>query len=224
MIDYCIIIPAFNEEKNLNELLDDLKTFVNKERIIVVDDGSEDETSTIAKEAGVMVITHKTNLGKGEALKSGFINAGDFPWIMTMDGDLQHKPSDVSKFIERAEKENADIIIGSRMSGLKKMPFHRILYNKITSFLISVRIGQNVEDSQCGYRMIKRDVIKSISLKKKGFSYESEFLLKAGLKKFKIDSVNIETIYNNSKSSINPFLDTKNFILVFISSLFWRKR
>jgi len=223
MIEFCVLIPAYNEERNLKRVLDDLKSYVDKDRVIVVDDGSKDNTGIIAEESGVCVISHKNNLGKGEALRSGFKEAvkKNVSWIIVMDSDFQHQPKDIPRFLKKAEEGNVDIILGSRMNNIKEMPFHRILSNKITSFLISLRIGQKVEDSQCGFRIIRKNVIEEISLNKSHFSLESELLLKAGLKKFKIGSVRIETIYNNSKSNINPLRDTLGFIFVFILSFFW---
>ena len=224
MIEFCVLIPAYNEERNLKRLLDELKSYVDKGRIIVVDDGSKDNTRIIAEESGVCVISHKNNLGKGEALRRGFKEAvkRNVSWIIVMDSDFQHQPGDIPRFLKKAGEGNVDIILGSRMNNIKDMPFHRILSNKITSFLISLRIGQKVEDSQCGFRIIRKNVIEEISLKKSHFSLESELLLKAGLKNFKIESVRIETIYNNSKSNINPLRDTLEFIFVFISSFFWK--
>lgn len=223
MVNFCVLIPAYNEERNLKRLLDELKNYVDKERIIVVDDGSKDNTRVIAEKCGVCVIFHKSNLGKGEALRRGFKEAikKNVSWVITMDSDMQHLPTDIPKFLEKAGEGNVDVILGSRMNNIKDMPFHRILSNKITSFLISLRIGQKVEDSQCGFRIIRKNVIEEISLKKSHFSLESELLLKAGLKNFKIESVRIETIYNNSKSNINPLRDTLGFIFVFILSFFW---
>lgn len=226
MNDFCVVIPAFNEEKNLRKLLEELKKYVDKSKIIIIDDGSKDNTKTIVESSGVYVIFNKRNMGKGESLRKGFDEAikRGFLWIITMDADLQHQPSEINKFLEKAKNDDSDVIIGSRMDNTKNMPFQRILSNKITSFLISIRIGQKIKDGQCGFRMINRRVIEKIPLCKNYFSLESELLLKAGLNKFKIDSVEINTIYNDSKSNINPIRDILGFIFVYISSFFWGKQ
>ncbi len=225
MNDFCVVIPAFNEEKNLRKLLEELKKYVDKSKIIVIDDGSKDNTKTIAESSGVCVIFNERNMGKGKSLRKGFDEAikRAFLWIITIDADLQHQSSEINKFLEKAKNGDSDLIIGNRMGNIKNMPYHRILSNKITSFLISLRIGQKVKDSQCGFRMINRKVIEKISLFKNHFSLESELLLKAGLNKFKIDSVEIKTIYNDSKSNISPIRDIFGFIFVYISSFFWGK-
>ncbi len=226
MNDFCVLIPVFNEEKNLKKLIDELKNYTDNDKIIVIDDGSTDNTRKIAEKSDIFVIVHKNNLGKGEALQSGFREAvkRNVSWIITMDGDLQHQPKNIPEFFEKANTGDFDILIGSRMDNIKKMPFRRILSNKITSFLISLRIGQKVIDSQCGFRMINKCVLEEISLNKTHYSMESELLIKAGLKKFKIDSAKINTVYNNSKSSIKPLRDTFDFIFVFLSSFFWKTK
>ena len=131
--------------------------------------------------------------------------------------------SDIASFAARAQEGGCDVILGSRMEDTSAMPFQRIISNTLTSLLITLRTGQKIKDSQCGYRMIQRRVLENIILKNDGYMMESELLIKAGLKKYIIDSIPVQTIYNESKSAIKPVKDTFLFIKVFLSSFFWSK-
>jgi glycosyltransferase involved in cell wall biosynthesis len=219
--DLYAIIPAYNSEKTIDKVISDLRAHLSAADIIVVDDGSSDSTSEIARALKTIVIAHKKNLGKGAALKSGFKKALSLgaKFVLTLDADGQHNPKDVNRFLSKYEETPFDIIIGSRMANIRDMPIHRILSNKITSQLISWRVGQRVPDSQCGFRLIKADVLKNLQLKTNRFDMESELILKASKKGHKIGFVNIDTIYsNNSTSAMNLIKDTSRFIWVYIHS------
>ncbi len=220
----CAVIPAYNAEKTIGTLIEGIKKFIPKEDIVVVDDGSLDETSKIAFGFGVSVIKLQKNYGKGKALKTGFEFAKlkNYDAVLTLDADLQHNPNEIPKFIDKFN-EGFDIVIGNRMKNLKPMPIERIFSNKTTSFLISLRTRKKVLDSQCGFRLISMDVIRSVSAKSDGFSFESEFLIKALLAGFKVGFVDIETIYNSRASHIKHLRDTLNFISIYFQSFFWKK-
>lgn len=219
--DLYAVIPAYNSEKTLEKVILDLRTRLSSVAIIVVDDGSRDLTSEIARALQTILITHNKNLGKGAALKSGFKKALCLgaKFVLTLDADGQHNPRDVNRFLSKYEDTHLDIIIGSRMANVSGMPIHRILSNRITSKLISWRVGQYVPDSQCGFRLIKADLLKNIQLKTNRFDMESELILKALKKGYKIGFVNIETIYHsNSTSAMNLIEDTSRFIWMYIYS------
>lgn len=221
----CAVIPAYNAEKTIGTLIEKLKKFIPGRDIIVVDDGSIDRTSQIAYEFDVTVLRLKKNHGKGKALKTGFefAKSKDYHAVFTLDADLQHEPNEIPKFIDKFN-EGFDIVIGNRMKNLKPMPIERIFSNKTTSFLISLRTGKKVLDSQCGFRLISMDVIKSINAKSDGFSFESEFLIKALLAGFNVGFVDIETIYNDQTSHIRHFRDTFKFIVIYFKSFFWETK
>jgi len=216
-----ILIPAFNAEKTIYQLIEKISTNnIEKENILVVDDGSFDSTYEIAKNCGVNVLQHKKNKGKGEALKTGFGYAlkEGYSGVITLDADLQHDPRFIPEFIKKAE---SDILVGTRDIRLKTMPLPRWLSNNLTSIIVSILGDTKVRDSQSGYRYISTEVLKSIRLKTKKYELESELLIKAGRRKFKIDPVPISTIYQGSKSFINPLVDTGRFIKLMWKSLFW---
>ncbi len=221
---YCAVIPAYNEAVHLAEVLRRLKTQLIPENIVVVDDGSTDGTIAVAKNGGVTVVEHGLNLGKGRALRDGFEYAKGIRGlnaVLTLDADGQHDPSEIVRFIERFEKTGEDIIIGDRMSDTRKMPFIRKMTNKATSWVISMRAGCRIRDSQSGYRLISTSILRRIELVTEHFETESEILIKAARKGARIGSVPVSTIYAMEESRINPWRDTMRFIKLVIKSCFW---
>ena len=220
---FLVLIPAYNASSTISELIENTSEFVDKEDIVVIDDGSEDQTHVTAQRAGAVALKHKMNKGKGEALKTGFRYAleKNYQALFTIDADLQHDPSSISDFLQKTNKDFSGIIIGTRDINLKKMPFPRWLTNNLTSAILSVLSGQTIRDSQSGYRLISTRVLKRTKLKGKKYDLESELLVKAGRSGFKIDSVPIKTIYRGGKSFINPFVDTGRFIKLMWRTLWW---
>jgi glycosyltransferase involved in cell wall biosynthesis len=218
-----IIIPAYNASSTLFTLIEQIPPFIEREKILVVDDGSKDNTLDLANKSKVKVLQHIKNRGKGEALLTGFGYAldNDYDAVITMDADLQHDPQFIPDFLNKFTQTSPDIIIGTRKIELKTMPFSRWLTNNLTSIIVSVLGGAKVRDSQSGYRLISAKVLNKIRLVTKKYDLESELLIKAGRVKFKIDSVFISTLYPGSRSFINPLVDTKRFIKLIWRSLWW---
>lgn len=218
-----ILIPAFNAEKTISSLIDQISAFIPGKDILIVDDGSTDRTYQLAKESGANCLQHKKNKGKGEALKTGFEYAVQqgYSGVITLDADLQHDPKFIPEFIGEAQKGTSDVLVGTRHIELKTMPFSRWLTNNVTSIIVSILGDTKVRDSQSGYRYISTEVLKAVRLSTKKYELESEILIKAGRKGFKIAPVPISTIYHGSKSFINPLVDTGRFIKLMWKSLFW---
>jgi len=216
------IIPAFNAADKISAVIHNVKSYLGQ-NIIVIDDGSVDNTKEVAAKTNVVVLCHDKNLGKGAALKTGFQKALSLKWdaIITLDADGQHNPAYIPELIRAFSKKKYDIIIGSRMGNLKKMPFHRIFSNKTTSKLLSWRLGQQLQDSQSGYRIIRSIVLRNINLYTSHYDTETEVILKSGLLDYKIGFIDIETIYQNEPSSIRLITDTWRFIKLYFSSFFW---
>jgi glycosyltransferase involved in cell wall biosynthesis len=213
-----VLIPALNAENSLAELVHRLRNSIGDVQVVVVDDGSTDRTKEVAASIGVLVLRHEKNRGKGAALQTGF----DFlnkqtgiEFILTMDADLQHQPEDAPKFFLALQKTGADIIIGWRERIGTRMPVHRKLSNTITSTLVGMRTGMKIKDSQCGFRFIRRSVIERIRLDSTGYEAETEFLIKAARRGFKINFVPVQTIYGKEKSYMTHWATTVNFIKVF---------
>jgi len=212
-----VIIPAYNAEKTLSTLLDRVITIVPSSSVIVVNDGSTDGTAAIASRFKTVVLNHKTNRGKGAALVSGFNAVRSDPTIgfaITMDADLQHRPEDIHALVQGKKDYDADIVVGVRKRVGSGMPFHRMLSNSITSTLVSIRTGRIIRDSQCGFRLIARKALCDIELESDGFEAETEFLIKAARRGFKIAFVPVQTIYDGQGSHMRHWETTRNFMKV----------
>lgn len=207
-----IIIPTYNEARTIEPIVSklDKRGF----RVVVIDDGSADNTVVAANRAGAELIVHAKNAGKGRCIRDGLDYAfeNDCEAAITMDGDGQHNINDIDKFIEEHKRSGADLILGNRLHNPKKMPFIRKCTNLVMSFIISLVITERVRDSQCGYRLISRKGIEKMNLTTIKYEIESEMLIEAKRRGLKISSVNIDSIYAGEASQINPFLDTVRFI------------
>lgn len=221
-MNICILIPAHNEARTISRLVTQLKG--KGLDVVVVDDGSADGTTQLAKDAGAAVLTNTQNQGKGFSLQRGFdyIISRNYDALITMDGDGQHAFEDIDNFLTLFREKAPDIISGNRMADHKGMPFVRLMTNRIMSGLISLVCRQRVYDSQCGYRLIRTEVLRNIQLSSSAFEIESEVLIKAAKKGYRIASVPVRTIYAGELSRINPFFDTVRFIVYIIRELFVR--
>ncbi len=207
------VIPFFNESSTINQIVNDTLQYVDC--VIAVDDGSTDDSSSkIPGNINITLLKFKVNRGKGFALREG-LNEGvkkGYTQLITIDADFQHKPDEIPLLIY--ELNNYDIVIGNRLNNLVNMPLHRRMSNKITSFLLSLKTGEKIIDSQCGFRAYRVEVIKNIKTVKNGYDAESEIIIKASRKGYKIGFTDISTIYGNEESKMSPVKTTFNFIKV----------
>ena len=215
MIRYDALIPAYNAEKTISQLISQLRSLDHSpENIMVVDDGSQDKTVQICERHNVRVIRNFENRGKGYVLKVGFrafLNDSMAEYLLCLDADLQHPVSSVPDFLNVALNKRSKFVLGMRTDRLKTMPRHRVLSNLLTSAIISWLSGQHIKDSQCGFRLIHKDVLKKIRLIENGYQLESEMLLETAKEGIFIDCVTIPTIYNNERSYIGNLSDTYRF-------------
>ena len=210
-----VIIPALNAEATLPSLMERLRAHFVPEQIIVVDDGSSDRTKEAAERLHTIALRHPLNLGKGAALETGFRfcrGQAQFNFVLTMDADLQHAPEDIPALFEAQQRTAADIVVGTRKRFGVGMPVARIISNTITSALVSMRSKTKIEDSQCGFRLIRSAVIQRVFLEARGYEAETEFLIKAAQNGFGIASAPIQTIYRNEKSHMTHAATTKLFL------------
>ena len=206
-----MVIPGYNIARTLGSLLMQLRELPVD--VVVVDDGSTDRTSEIAKVSGVAVVAHETNLGKGRSLRDGLawgLARGHDAFIL-MDGDGQHLPSELPKFLEALAQDGVGVVVGNRMDDVLAMPKIRHVTNAILSRWVSQWCRQSVPDSQCGYRAVRRAVLERITLTTDRYEIESELLIKAARAGFRIASVPIATVYRDERSRIHPVADTLRF-------------
>ena len=225
-----LLIPAYNEAKHIEKIIKGC-AFYGLD-MIVVDDGSIDQTAIIVEELkknknySLSFLKHTKNRGKGAALDTGFRQAlkKNYQGVITLDGDAQHDVKEIKKFLQMVEKEKPDLIIGSRFQDHQGMPLLRLATNYFTSWIISKLAGQKVEDVQSGFRYISKNIIKNIELKTKNFETEPELILKACWLKYRVKNLSISTIYYKGfVSEVNKFTDTIKFFKLISKSLIWKR-
>ena len=196
---FAIVIPAYNEEATI---LDVVKLALNEcEKVIVVDDGSTDKT--IAELAGlpITLIKHEKNKGKAASLWDGFMAAldMDIESIITLDGDGQHAPSDITLLLDKAKEFPADIIIGARLADKSAIPAKRYYANKFANFWIAWAAGYPIHDSQSGFRLYPKSLFDDLIISTEhGFVFESEILIKAAQKGIYSHPVKIPAVYKKN--------------------------
>ena len=205
------VIPAYGEEKHIGDVV--RRTRQQLDHVLVVDDGSNDQTAARAREAGAEVIVHPQNRGKGEAIKTGLRHWLDrqFTYVVILDADGQHLPEEIDRFVNAASTLDAQLFIGTRMNDLSGMPPLRRIVNRYMSKRISRTCGQKIPDTQCGFRMLHRHLIPDVLGGANRFDYETEMLIFASRKGYRIEAVPISTVYCDEVSSIHPIRDTIRF-------------
>lgn len=205
------IIPAYLEEKHVGDVV--RRTLEQLDRVLVIDDGSTDQTSARAREAGAEVVAHPENRGKGEAIKTGLRFWSDKPveYVLMLDADGQHLPEEIPRFLDAARARAAQLLIGTRMHDVETMPAVRRFVNRYMSRRISAVCGCEIPDTQCGFRMLHRSLVPRLLDGAGRFEYETEMLIVASRSGFAIESVPISTVYADEVSSIHPVRDTLRF-------------
>ena len=210
-ITVAAVIPAYHEENHLGDV--ERRTLKQLANVVVVDDGSTDATAEEARKAGADVIVHERNLGKGESIKSGFRYWLDHgaSYVIVLDADGQHLPEEIVHFLDAAAATGAKLLVGTRMNNVRDMPVVRRAVNRYMSRKISRACRQEIPDTQCGFRMVHRDIIPQLLGGTERFDYETEMLIVASRAGCTIASVPISTVYSDEVSSINPVRDTLRF-------------
>ena len=209
---YCVLIPAFNATKTIGALVRNVKQ--QGYMVVVIDDGSTDQTAGVASAQGALVISHLRNCGKGRALRTGFEYAlrEGYDGVVTMDSDGQHDPAEIAHLIHEGELQHAGLVVGNRMTNGALMPRQRHLTNTFMSHLVSALTRQQIPDSQCGFRVIRKEVLHDVQLRTERFEIESELLLGAAARRWKIISIPVRTIYQpHYQSYIQPVPDALRF-------------
>jgi glycosyltransferase involved in cell wall biosynthesis len=202
------VIPCLNESATIGGLVTAVRQFLPS--VVVVDDGSKDDTRERAAGAGAEVIRHEHRLGKGAALAAGWTQARarGFTWALSMDGDGQHAPEDIPGFFDRAGASGARLIVGNRMGDAAAIPWVRRQVNRWMSARISRLTGQALPDTQCGFRLMCLEDWAGIHVQADHFEIESELLCKFIAAGRPVEFVPVRVIYRNEQSKIRPVRDT----------------
>jgi glycosyltransferase involved in cell wall biosynthesis len=189
-----VIIPVFNERNTIAEIVQRVIESPLVDEIVIVDDGSTDGTRAILEDLKVnkmiTVILHKANIGKGAAVRTG-INAVQGDLIIIQDADLEYDPRDYPILLQPIQENIADVVYGSRFLGGARRPiyFWNMVANKILTFTTNILYNNILSDMETGYKLFKRDVVKDLQIKAKGFNFEPEFtakILKRGVKIYEV--------------------------------------
>ncbi len=209
-----IVIPAFNEEKTLSNVLFNVKK--NYQNIVVVNDGSSDATQEIAERNQVIVCSHIINRGLGGALGTGIKKAlmEQADIIVTFDADGQHQPDDIARLIDPILRGRADVVVGSRMHSSSGMPWLRKMYNGLGNIITYLLFGMKVSDSQSGLRAFSRQAAYSLDLRANKMEVSSEIIREVKINKLKYLEIPIKAIYTDYSLSKGQgfFVGVKTFI------------
>jgi len=202
------VIPCFNEGATIALLVAAMRRYLPS--VMVVDDGSTDDTPALARDAGAMVVSHRQNLGKGAALQTGLSQAlkRGFEWVVTLDGDGQHAPEDLPVFLDCAEQTGSRLVIGNRMHNARAIPWLRRRVNWWMSRQLSRLASRRLPDTQCGFRLIHLETWSALLLTTEHFEVESEMLLAFLAAGCQVEFVPIQVIRSRRRSRIHPVVDS----------------
>ena len=206
---FCVIVPTYNNQKTLKKVLDSILDFTPN--IIIVNDGSTDETSEILKQYSQFTqIHHPKNLGKGRALRNGFRKAIEmnFESAITIDSDGQHFASDIPNFIEEIQKEPNSLLIGSRNMTQENVPKKSSFGNKFSNFWFKFETGIELQDTQSGFRLYPLKLIPKRFYTNK-FEFEIEVIVRSSWKGIIVKNIPIQVLYDPAErvSHFRPFRD-----------------
>jgi glycosyltransferase involved in cell wall biosynthesis len=196
-------MPAYNESKYIGSLVLNTKQYVDE--VIIVDDGSTDETSQIAKFAGAEVVRHPQNKGYGAAILSIFEEARkrDPDVLIILDADSQHNPQEIPRLIQPII-DGYDVVIGTREHQSEKIPFYRRMGQKVISSSVNILSKEHLTDTECGFRAFSRKAIMTLNLKESGMAISAETVAEASRKNLKITQVPVSVTYGKDSSTLNP--------------------
>ena len=212
------LIPAYNEGAAVARVVAETRAHLP---VLVVDDGSTDNTATQAEAAGATVLVQSPNQGKGAALRRGFAYAleQEYAGVITLDADGQHDPTEIPRFLDLHQSEGADLIIGYR--NFSQMPPVRRFSNSLGTHIFSWAMGAPIIDNQSGYRLLSRRLMATLLAgTESGFEFEMEQIVTAVEQQYTLAWVPIRTIYAGEASHIRPIQHGVNFVRVAVQTWF----
>lgn len=226
-----IIIPAYNAGKQLKNVIQSMPKNINKNDVIVVDDGSKDDTYEIAKSLGVVVLKHEKNMGYGAAQKTAYNYTikKNYGIVIMIHADGQHDPKNIVDFTDLIENKGFDVVTGTRFKGgsaLKDgMPLKKVIGNRLLTSIVRLFTGLKVSETHNGYRAYSIKALKSMDFvgNSNKFEFDTEILLQAKSNKFKIGEIPIKTVYKDEKSHLNIYSYGTRILKVVFRYVFLRK-
>ncbi len=214
--DIVAVIPAFNCAKTIGEVVAGTRDFLRD--VVVVSDGSSDETAAEALAAGARVEVLPANRGKGFALRRGIdlALAGGPRALLLLDGDGQHAPGDIPGLVAAWDGGEVDLVVGARLQDARLIPPARYWTNYIGTRILTWMSDLELEDSQSGYRLLSSALARRLHLRSDGYAIETEMLIKAGKAGARLRHVTVRTIYNDEQSHFRPLIDTLRIALAAI--------
>lgn len=208
-----IIIPAKNEEKSVGYIVELLKSERMVENVYVIDDGSADSTSDVARRAGALVVSLPYSIGNGGAIKVGLQSANS-DFVVMMDADGQHQPSDIVELLRFQEDGDYDMVVGAR-SKSGQASYHRHIANKIYNSLASMITEQKVEDLTSGFRLVRRQkALEFLELLPNKFSYPTTLTMAFFRSGYSVGYCPVDVKRRTGKSHLNPIKDGIRFLLI----------
>lgn len=199
----CVLVPAYQEASTIGPLVLAIRRFVPD--VVVVDDGSTDDTAAQARQAGARVLSHPQNRGKGVAFNTGFREVRDrhYDYVICLDGNGRHDPADIPRFIAAYERTGIPVLIGNRMRHPEAMPRSHRLTNRFLTWLLGVVMHRYVPDTQCGFRLYRCDVLPFVEAHESRFAAESEVLLHVIVRGIPVGAVPVVAVYGIRKRETN---------------------
>lgn len=214
------LVPAYQAAAHLGEVLLRLAALPAPPRVLVVDDGSRDATAEVARQFGADVLSFAGNRGKGHALLAGFARLRDFDAVVTLDADGQHPPERVPAFVAAAEA-GADLVLGRRAVSAD-MPALRRFANRFSSGWCSAIAGQRISDSQCGFRLYRREVLERTPVRASRYEVETEMAVRAARRGFRVAEVEVPTVYGDETSHLSLSRDVPRIVAMMVRLSFER--
>lgn len=221
-LEFGVVIPAYNEEATIHDIV--TRALVYSPLVIVVDDGSTDQTINKLKDLPIEIIKNKVNQGKAASLWKGIQKARHYNvnYIITLDGDGQHAPEDIPKLLAKSEDQPGNIIIGARLADKSAIPAKRYYANRIANFWIAWAAGYPLSDSQSGFRVYPNELFDDLDIsisKRDGFVFESEIIIKASQRGIRCTPVAIPAVYaENARPSHFRGVRDITFITLMVGS------
>ena len=215
MMTVCALIPTFNEARHIGTVVRSTRPHV--QQVVVIDDGSDDGTAEVARAAGAVCLRLEANRGKASALRAGIAFAAErnFSYVLMLDGDGQHQPDDIPMLIRAARDNDADLVLGTRPFARDRMPKSRYYSNTMGSAVASWLVGRKIADSQCGFRLVRLNKLRELTLRGTKYELEMELLIKMVRSGCSTLQVPVQMVYHDgrARSKMKPVRDTVRICL-----------